>query len=170
MVAGVVVLGRICFVRDVELSVHGFERSDYLCNLGSVAEVDVSAVVGVLAFGDVFAVAHVLNVVLDAFLVGYLPNLVEVDSHVGALPTRTVVNDVQVHQRVVVFVDTLLYPYAVVAVGDSAVAVGIVCFNSRLECLECSGVLFYCVFLLRIIEHCVNIGYGFLVVVEYFLG
>ena len=168
MVAGVVVLGRICFVRDVELSVHGFERSDYLCNLGSVAEVDVSAVVGVLAFGDVFAVAHVLNVVLGAFLVGYLPNLVEVDSPVGALPTRTVVNDVQVHQRVVVFVDTLLYPYAVVAVGYGAVAVGYECLGSRFECLVCGPVFLFGVSLVGVVEHGVGFGSCFLVVIEYF--
>ena len=76
-----------------------------------------------------FAVAHVLDIVFGAVDVGELPYLRKVHAVVGALPSRTAVDDVEVHVGVVFFVYNLLHLYAVVAVGYGSVAVGNECFG-----------------------------------------
>ena len=170
MVAAVVEVIRVVGVGDVELAVHLLERAYYLCHLGRVAEVYVSSVAVGVAFVEVFAVAHVLHVVLYAVDFLYLPYLAEAYALALTAPARTAVYNVEVHIGVVVFVDRLLQLNAVVAVGKAAVAVGYECLGSRFECLVCGPVFLFGVSLVGVVEHGVGVSVGLAVVVEYFLA
>ena len=131
MVAAVVVVGGIGFVREVELAVHCVERTYYLCNVGRAAEFYYCAVCCGFTFVKELSVAHVLHVIYVSSGAFELPDVVGAQAFVGAAPTRVAVNYVEEHGRVVVLVVVLQEPYAVVTVGEAPVAVGLECFCGR---------------------------------------